>query len=819
MPHAGEELLRHFVAELVDQDGFAFGRPRLSDAGHAATLPVLRTAAAPARCGLAAEMPEAIRAEDSGRIDRLRVHNDAPRSLYLPPGSLFRGKGTASRGTTLGVVLPPRSTAEVEVKCVQPAQPIVAGAVLDFSTAAAPVNLMRSLLTRDQGLVWACVALADPLGNGSPASPADPSPDRAQCGLVILDASGVAAAEVYDSPESWRAAAAATRVGSADFADDGHASPLKATVKVDVAVRVAKEFLTAMGTSEFRPGRADSWIARDPVAACTRLDGRVFHVVALRKDSPTDGPSPATLAPGSVERTAEPFPSSPGPTESSGAEIDAIAAPITAEDEEAESAPPVAPTRRRKVLTSGWDAPTVQSLDRYAHKEFRGDRSAAIRFLVRCGLQKRGYMGLAPSQDIPVLVPPTTASPSDLPALEMARASLEARIGDLERVARTPEYAGWLRERACLELEKMASGLEDTSLRVAARAALDRIAPVLAPTEPLEPEEVEAPQPPPPVDIRPILRQAFTESGSGRYPEALRLFDAVLEAEPDNRTALLGRAVAFRRAGKAQEALADLDLVLRMEPKNAAALLNRGRLLQERGDRRGALEAFDLLVAVAPNDWDVWMARGDVLAKMGRTEEALRSYGEAQHRNPDDASLRARIRALGTARPAAPPMTAPRLAMPRGVEEGQSYLVKERHRELSVPIFRALAGQKIPSLLITARPRAQARDELGVAGVRILGLSYALGEDVHNPTALASLTRTIERFVADHQGRAVVLLDGFDELVANNGFRDTILFVERVNEAILQSKAIFLVSLPADALPDKESALLERSLKVLPEGP
>ncbi len=817
MPHVGEELLRRFVAELVEQDGFAFGTPGLSEAGNSVALPVLRTTVTPPRCGLAAEMPEAIRAEDPGRIDRLRVHNDASRPLYLPPGSLFRGKGTASRGTTSGVVVPPRSTVEIEVRCVQPAQPIVSGAVLDFSPSGAPANVVRSLLTRDQALVWATVGRVDPLGRDTPVPPCDPSPDRTQCGLVLLDASGVVAAEVYDSPESWQAAAAATRLRSEDSVAANHASPLKATVEAEVAIQLAKDFLTALGMSEFRAVGEGGWIACDPVAACATLDGRVLHVVAFRREGSLEAPAAATLALGAVERVAATPPLTSAPAESGGADTAAVAAPITEEDEEAESAPPVAPTRKRKVLTSGWDASTIQSVDRYAHKEFRGDRSAAIRFLVRRGLQKRGYMGPPAPQEIPLGVLPASASLDGLPALEMARAGLEARIEDFERVARTPEYAGWLRERACLELEKMASEVEDPSLRSAARAALDRIAPVLAPTEPMEPEEVEAPPPPPPVDIRPILRQAFTESGSGRYAEALRLFDAALEAEPDNRTALLGRAVAFRRAGKAQEALADLDLVLRLEPKNAAALLNRGRLLQERGDLPGALEAFDVLVAVAANDWDVWMARGDVLAKMGRTEDALRSYGEALHRNPDDASLQARIRALGTARPAAPPMTAPRLAMPRGVEEGQSYLVKERHRELSVPIFRALAGQKIPSLLITARPRAQARDEVGVAGVRILGLSYALGEDVHNPTALASLTRTIERFVADHQGRGVVLLDGFDELVVNNGFRDTILFVERVNEAILQSKAIFLVSLPADALPDKEAAIIERSLKVLPE--
>ena len=137
------------------------------------------------------------------------------------------------------------------------------------------------------------------------------------------------------------------------------------------------------------------------------------------------------------------------------------------------------------------------------------------------------------------------------------------------------------------------------------------------------------------------------------------------------------------------------------------------------------------------------------------------------------------------------------------------------HRERSLSLVRAIAAQRVPVLVLTSRSRDLVRRELGLSGARILGLSFTPGEDHHNPTALASLTRTIERFVEDNQGHGVILLDGLDELIADNGFRDTILCIERVHDVVLQSHAVLLISTRPGEPGEKEAAILERSLRVL----
>jgi len=148
------------------------------------------------------------------------------------------------------------------------------------------------------------------------------------------------------------------------------------------------------------------------------------------------------------------------------------------------------------------------------------------------------------------------------------------------------------------------------------------------------------------VDVPGLLSRALIASASGNYPQALHLFDDILEVEPGNVNALIGKAVAYRRSGKPNEALNCLDMVLHYQPANASAVLNRGHLLVEKGDLGGALEAFDKLVAISPQDEEAWAAQGEVLMKMGRDDDAHRAYAEALKLNPGDEEIQRKIHGL-----------------------------------------------------------------------------------------------------------------------------------------------------------------------------
>ncbi len=154
------------------------------------------------------------------------------------------------------------------------------------------------------------------------------------------------------------------------------------------------------------------------------------------------------------------------------------------------------------------------------------------------------------------------------------------------------------------------------------------------------------------VDVPSLLSRALIASANGNYPAALNLFDDILEVDPSNVNALIGKAVAYRRSGKPQEALNCLDLVLGVQANNASALLNRGNILLEEGDLEGALDSFDRLTQLYPGDEDAWAAQGEVLGKMGRGDEAMRAYTEALKLSPGDEGIQRHILELEAARTA-----------------------------------------------------------------------------------------------------------------------------------------------------------------------
>ena len=149
------------------------------------------------------------------------------------------------------------------------------------------------------------------------------------------------------------------------------------------------------------------------------------------------------------------------------------------------------------------------------------------------------------------------------------------------------------------------------------------------------------------------------------------------------------------------------------------------------------------------------------------------------------------------------------------LSRGVCYLVEEKKPDLAYRLLRDLTGDGLPGLVITRQYPDRVRRERALPTMKILWLSHTPGEDYHNPTAIGNLAKTISRFIEEHGGEAVVLLDGLEYLIVNNGFLQTLMFVEHVNEFVMQRKAVVLIPVAPGALEEKELALLERNLEVV----
>jgi len=149
------------------------------------------------------------------------------------------------------------------------------------------------------------------------------------------------------------------------------------------------------------------------------------------------------------------------------------------------------------------------------------------------------------------------------------------------------------------------------------------------------------------------------------------------------------------------------------------------------------------------------------------------------------------------------------------LEPGSCYLIEELKPEISYGLLSTLTGQSVPGLVITRQFPDRVRAERDLSNLRILWLSHTPGETSINPTALDALSKTVQNFIAHHKGEAVILLDGMEYLIVNNGFAPVLSFIERVNDIVKEEKAIVLLPLSVGALEGKELARLERTVKVL----
>lgn len=96
---------------------------------------------------------------------------------------------------------------------------------------------------------------------------------------------------------------------------------------------------------------------------------------------------------------------------------------------------------------------------------------------------------------------------------------------------------------------------------------------------------------------------------TNRMTEALYDFNAVIEAAPDDATALVLRAATYRKLKRLDKAHADLERALGRDPNHADALLERGILRLVRRDLPGARADWKRILKVAPRSAAAVVAR------------------------------------------------------------------------------------------------------------------------------------------------------------------------------------------------------------------
>ena len=148
------------------------------------------------------------------------------------------------------------------------------------------------------------------------------------------------------------------------------------------------------------------------------------------------------------------------------------------------------------------------------------------------------------------------------------------------------------------------------------------------------------------------------------------------------------------------------------------------------------------------------------------------------------------------------------------IEDGLCYVVRERKPFLAYKLFESSLVEGLPGLCVTRQFPDKVRDVFDLRDTRVLWLSHTPGKDHHNPTSIGTLATVISSFIERYK-KCVVLIDGLEYLVINNGFQQVLRFAEHINEQVMQSRSIVLIPISPSAFAEKELALLERNVEVI----
>nr|VFJ43070.1 MAG: Tetratricopeptide repeat-containing protein [Candidatus Kentron sp. DK]VFJ62472.1 MAG: Tetratricopeptide repeat-containing protein [Candidatus Kentron sp. DK] len=111
---------------------------------------------------------------------------------------------------------------------------------------------------------------------------------------------------------------------------------------------------------------------------------------------------------------------------------------------------------------------------------------------------------------------------------------------------------------------------------------------------------------------------------AGNFPEALSVYDAALEAHPEDGDLLYARAMLAGRMGQTSRLEQDLRSLLSREPDHAEALNALGYTLADKTGRyREAMTLIRKALALQPDSYYVLDSMGWVLYRMGRHEESI----------------------------------------------------------------------------------------------------------------------------------------------------------------------------------------------------
>jgi|GEM_PF-2618662 len=112
--------------------------------------------------------------------------------------------------------------------------------------------------------------------------------------------------------------------------------------------------------------------------------------------------------------------------------------------------------------------------------------------------------------------------------------------------------------------------------------------------------------------------------------QALRLFNEVVQSDPNNDAAFLNRGRAYARLGQTERAIQDFDEAIRLNSKDSSAYDDRGHAYLKLRQIRRAILDYDQAIILSPTLYFYYEHRGKAYQALGEAEQAQRDFDKAK---------------------------------------------------------------------------------------------------------------------------------------------------------------------------------------------
>src|SRR5579862_2425015 len=133
-----------------------------------------------------------------------------------------------------------------------------------------------------------------------------------------------------------------------------------------------------------------------------------------------------------------------------------------------------------------------------------------------------------------------------------------------------------------------------------------------------------------------LLEHAQRAIDSDNASEALKLFERLVELEPENVTYICKRGAMRQSMGDLAGAMSDYNEVIRRAPNERDGYIHRGELKSFQKDAVGALADLNKAVEISPNESGLLATRGLIRKDLGDMTGAMADYNRALELDPDN---------------------------------------------------------------------------------------------------------------------------------------------------------------------------------------